>query len=64
MCRELTEDGRNLTQDQPPPLSDAVGADVGALAELQARHCSVYNVGSYFSMLTKFMGQTKASFPA
>lgn len=55
------EDGKSLTQDQLLPPSDAVDADVSPLAELQAQHCSVYNIGSYFSMLTKCMGQTEAS---
>lgn len=51
MCRELTGEDRSLTPKQLPPLSEAVGIEVGALAELQAQRCSGYDVGSYFSTL-------------
>lgn len=36
--------------------SDAVDADVGALTELQPQLHNIYNIGSYFSMVTKFVG--------
>lgn len=56
------EEGRSLTQEQLPPLSEAVDIEVGALAELQAQHCSRYDVGSYFSTL-RVCGTNKSQLP-